>query len=107
MTAFVGLAISTAYGNGVSMTADRMNMSDSYMWIFSFAGQLLTMLNPVLCSYLMEINMENFVYMAIATTVLGLLSIPSMTFIFESIRSKGNLKVTYYRIHVDYQPHTI
>lgn len=51
------------------------------------------MLNPVLCSYLMEINMENFVYMAITTTVLGLLCIPAMTYIFEAIRSKGNLKV--------------
>ena len=74
------------------MTAKRMNMSDSYMWIFSFAGQLLIMFNPVLCSYLMEIDMENFVYMAITTTLLGLLFIPVMTNTFKWIRSRGKLK---------------
>ena len=79
--------------NGVSMTARRMNMSDSYMWIFSFAGQLLIMLNPVLCSYLMELNMENFVYMAISCTALGLIFIPIMTKTFNHIRANNDLKV--------------
>ena len=61
------------------------------MWIFFFAAQLLPMLNPILCSHLMSLNMENFVYMNITTTVLGLAFIPVMKASFNYVKNKGKL----------------
>ena len=70
-----------------------MNVSDSYMWIFFFSAQLIPMMNPVLCSYLMEFDMENFVYMNITSTVLGLFCLPLMVYVYRNLRSRGVLKV--------------
>ena len=39
------------------------------------------MFNPVLCSYLMEINMEYFVLMNLSTTALALILVPIMAYI--------------------------
>ena len=39
VTAVFGLAMATVYGNGVLMTAKRMNVSGSYMWFFFFAAR--------------------------------------------------------------------
>ena len=98
VTAIYGLAMSTVYGSGVSLIANYMNVSgltsfdryqlifslevklilDSHMWIFSFSAQLLPMFNPVLCSYLMEFDTENFVYLTTTATALTMLAIPCM-----------------------------
>ena len=51
---------------------------DSHMWIFSFSAQLLPMFNPVLCSYLMEFDTENFIYLTTTATALTMLAIPCM-----------------------------
>ena len=69
-----------------------MNVSDSYMWVFFFAAQLLPMMNPVLCSFLMEKDMENFVYMNITSTLLGLICLPLVVYTYRYLRSKGVLK---------------
>ena len=106
VTAIIGFAMSTVYGSGVSITAkvkiffvydslvcfQRMNVSDSYMWVFFFAAQLLPMMNPVLCSFLMEQDMENFVYMNITSTLLGLICLPLVVYVYRNLRSKGVLK---------------
>ena len=51
---------------------------DSHMWIFSFSAQLLPMFNPVLCSYLMEFDTENFIYLTTTATALTMIAIPCM-----------------------------
>ena len=61
------------------------------MWIFFFSAQLLPMFNPVLCSYLMEFDSENFIYMCITVTALGLLFIPCMTRSWEWLENNRTL----------------
>ena len=68
-------------------------MSDSYLWVYFFSAQLMTMMNPVLCSKLMEIDTENFVYMNLTTTILGLLTLPVVIRVYSYLRKKGVLKV--------------
>ena len=68
-------------------------MSDSYLWVYFFSAQLMTMMNPVLCSKLMELDTENFVYMNLTTTVLGLLTLPIVIYVYGYLRKKGVLKV--------------
>ena len=46
-----------------------------------FQKNLLPMFNPVLCSYLMEKDIEYFVLMNTATTALALILVPVMAFI--------------------------
>ena len=58
-------------------------MSDSYLWVYFFSAQLMTMMNPVLCSKLMELDMENFVYMNLTTTELGSLTLPIVKYVYE------------------------
>ena len=49
------------------------------------------MFNPVLCSYLMEFDSENFVYMCITVTALGLVFIPCMTRSWEWLENNRAL----------------
>ena len=42
---------------------------------------LLPMLNPVLCSYLMEKDIEYFIFMNLTTTALALILVPVMAYI--------------------------
>ena len=47
----------------------------------NFRKNLLPMFNPVLCSYLMEKDIEYFILMNLATTALALILVPVMAFI--------------------------
>ena len=42
---------------------------------------LLPMFNPVLCSYLMEKDIEYFIFMNLTTTALALILVPVMAYI--------------------------
>ena len=77
-TSFYGLGISTVSALSVSFAAKRMNVSGYYTWVFFFAKNLLPMFNPVLCSYLMEQDIEYFILMNLATTALALVLVPVM-----------------------------
>ena len=91
VTAVFGLAMATVYGNGVLMTAKRMNVSGSYMWMFFFSAQLAPMFNPIAASSLMGIDMESFVYINVAMCGLGLFCIPAMKLTFQRLRKSGRL----------------
>ena len=80
-TSFYGLGISTVSALSVSFAAKRMNVSGYYTWVFFFAKNLLPMFNPVLCSYLMEQDIEYFILMNLATTALALILVPVMAYI--------------------------
>ena len=47
----------------------------------NFRKNLLPMFNPVLCSYLMEKDIEYFILMNLATTALALILVPLMAVI--------------------------
>ena len=64
------------------------------MWIFSFSAQLLPMFNPVLCSYLMEFDSENFIYLTTTATALTMLSIPCMNRSWKWLENNRNLAWT-------------
>lgn len=91
VTAVFGFFMATVYGNGILMTAKRMNVSGSYIWFFFFSAQLAPMFNPIAASTLMGINMENFTYINTALCGISILCIPAMKLTFRRIKASGKL----------------